>query len=63
MMVCETLIKDDQNCLSQTICPFVRKTAESIFSDLEKARQEIENGEGVSANLAMSELSSRYGFI
>ncbi len=63
MIACETQIKTGENLSPLTICPFVRKTSEAIFSDLEKARRELADGEGVSANVAMTELGARYGFI
>ncbi|MCD8012507.1 MAG: hypothetical protein LUG99_04940 [Lachnospiraceae bacterium] len=43
--------------------PFISLTTEQILSDLDEAHQQIEEGKGVPADTAMTQMGRRHGFI
>lgn len=43
--------------------PFVPLTTEQVLLDLDKAHKQIEEGKGVPADVAMTEMGRRHGFI
>ncbi|HCW23098.1 MAG TPA: hypothetical protein DGX96_05415 [Lachnospiraceae bacterium] len=43
--------------------PFTKLSAEEIYSDLAESRQQIENGQGINADVAMDEMGKRHGFV
>ncbi len=43
--------------------PFIPLTTEQILSDLDEAHRQIEEGKGISADVAMAEIGRQHGFI